>query len=160
MPELTTREELLAALEHERAVLLDLLPRFSDEQWRAMARDDGWTAHDIAAHLADSNYGLALMVLGELQPPLAFDESTGWMAGLDEFNEQRRQKNAGLPREKVLSRMAASFDHARRAIEATTDLDAPGPYGPVHTKGQWLRRIIQHTRMHRRDLEQLLAAQP
>jgi uncharacterized protein (TIGR03083 family) len=151
-----TREDLLAALERERAAMMDLLPPFAEERWRTAARDDGWTAHDIATHLADSNYGLALILLGEVPPPLALDESSGWMQGLDEYNEQRRQKNAALPREKVLSRMASAFDHARRAIEATDDLAAPGPYGPVHTKGQWLRRIVQHTKQHRRDLEQLL----
>jgi uncharacterized protein (TIGR03083 family) len=157
MATLTTREELLAALDHERAALLELLPRFSDEQWRTATREDGWTAHDIATHLADANYGLALMALGELSPPLQLDEETGWMAGLDEYNIERRAKNAALPREKVLSRTAKALDEARRAIEKIGDLDAPGPYGPVHTKRQWLQRIVYHTKMHRRDLEQLLS---
>src|SRR5690242_12195341 len=156
MATLTTREELLAALDQERARLLELLPRFSDEQWRTVTRDDGWTAHDIATHLADANYGLALMVLGELSPPLKLDETSGWMAGLDEYNLQRREKNAGLPREKVLSRTTNALEQARRAIDATDDMEAPGPYGPVHTKRQWLQRIVMHTRQHRRDLEQLL----
>jgi uncharacterized damage-inducible protein DinB len=156
MAELNTREELLAALEQERDALLSVLPRFSDEQWRAATRGDGWTAHDIATHLADANYGLALMALGELQPPLQFDERTGWMAGLDEYNQQRREKNAALPREKVLSRSAKALDEGRRAITTSDDLDAPGPYGPIHTTRQWLQRIILHTRQHRRELEQLL----
>ena len=155
MPTLATREELLATLDQERATILALLPRFSDDQWRTTTRADGWTVHDIAMHLADSNYGLALMVLGELQPAAKLNEQTGWMDVAD-LNEQRRQKNAALSREKVLSRMTSSFDHARRAIESTADFDAPGPYGPIHTKGQWLRRIVDHTREHHQDLEQLL----
>src|SRR3954452_19141858 len=150
-----TREDLLAMLEHERAALLELLPRFGDEQLHTAARADGWTAHDIATHLADSNYGLALMVLGEIPPALRVDEQTGWISP-DELNEQRRQKNETLPRAKVMSRMASSFDHARRAIETIDDYDAPGPLGPRHTKGQWLQRIVAHTREHRQDLEQLL----
>ena len=154
-----TREGLLTALGQERAALLDLLPRFSDEQWYTLARDDGWTAHDITMHLADSNYGLALIVLGEIPPPLKLDESSGWMDGLDEYNEQRRQKNATLTRDKALSRTKNALDHAQRAIESVDDLSAPGPYGPIHTKGQWLRRIVQHTRMHRRDLTQMIEVQ-
>jgi hypothetical protein len=156
MEQLQTREELLAAFEQERAALLDLLPRFSDEQWRS-TRDDGWTAHDIAAHLADANYGLALMARGELTPPLPLDQSTGWMAGLDAYNQARRDKNAELPREKVLSRSAKALEQARQTLEQIDDLDAPGPYGPAHTRRQLLQRIIRHTREHRLDLEQLLS---
>jgi uncharacterized protein (TIGR03083 family) len=151
----STREDLLAALERERAALLDLLPRFGDEQLRTATRADGWTAHDIAMHTADSNYGLALMVLGEIPPALRVDEQTGWISP-DELNEQRRQKNAALPRAKLMSRMASSFEHARRAIETIDDYDAPGPLGPRHTKRQWLKRIVDHAGEHRRDLEQLL----
>ncbi|MBK9713914.1 MAG: DinB family protein [Kouleothrix sp.] len=151
------REELLATLERERAALLDLLPRFGDEQWRTVTRADGWTAHDIAMHVADSSYGLALLALGEIAPTMQLNEQTGWMEVAD-LNQQRRQKNATLPREKVLSRLEGAFGHARRAIETIDDYGAPGPYGPVHTKGQWLRRIVDHAVEHRRDLEALLAA--
>ncbi len=155
MEQLQTREELLAAFEQERAALLDVLPRFSDEQWRS-TREDGWTAHDIAAHLADANYGLALMVRGDMPPPLPLDQSTGWMSGLDAYNQVRRDKNAELPREKVLSRSAKALEQARQTIEVVDDLDAPGPYGPLHTKRQLLQRIIKHTHDHRVELEQLL----
>lgn len=150
-----TRDELLAQLEHQRTAILELLPRFSDEQWRNATRDDGWTVHDIATHLADSNYGLALMVLGEIPTPLKLDESTGWMDVTD-LNEDRRQKNATLPREKVMSRMASSFDHARRAIASVADYDAPSPLGPTISNGRWLKRIVDHSGEHRADLEQLL----
>src|SRR5262249_44878404 len=98
MPDVPSREDLLATLERERAAMLELLPRFGDEQMRTAMRADGWTAHDIAMHTADSNYGLALMVLGELPPPLQINEQTGWM-NVDDLNERRRQKNAALPRE-------------------------------------------------------------
>lgn len=155
MATIPTRDELLAALEAERAAIFELLPRFGDERWRTATRSDGWTAHEIAAHLADANYGLALLVLGELQPTLPTNPTTGWMDP-DENNQQRREKNRSLPREKIASRMASAFEHARRAIETVRDVDAPGPYGPRHTKGQWLKRIIDHTREHRADLEALL----
>jgi uncharacterized protein (TIGR03083 family) len=154
MSELATRAELLEALAAERAALEGLAARFSDEAWRAATRADGWTAHDIAAHLADATYALALMALGELQPSMPLNER-GWME-VDDFNQQRRRKNAELPREKVVSRLSSSFDHARRAIEAADDLSAPGPYGPVHTRGLWLNRIVAHAREHRGDIEGLL----
>ena len=73
-------------------------------------------------------------------------------------NEQRRSKNAALPREKVMSRIAGAFDNARRAIETIEDYGAPGPYGPIHTKGQWLQRIVDHVDQHLHDLELLLGS--
>jgi hypothetical protein len=149
-----SRDALLTALDHERAALLALLPRFGEQQWRSAARADGWSAHDIACHVADSTYGLARMITGEIAPVLPLGE-TGWM-NPDELNEQRRQKNTELPREKVLSRTASAFEYARRALESTADFDAPGPYGAVHTKGMWFNRIVDHTRAHRVELEELL----
>jgi uncharacterized damage-inducible protein DinB len=154
MADETSRDTLLTSLQHEQNTLLDLLPRFSDEQWRTLARDDGWTVHDIVMHVADSTYGLSLMALGEIQPSLAINQRTGWM-DVDTLNEQRRQKNAALSREKAISRLVSAFDQARRAIQTTNDQDAPGPYGPIHTKGEWLQRMVHHVEEHRHDLEQM-----
>jgi hypothetical protein len=148
------RAELLAALDEERALLLELLPRFEDEEWRGRGRPDGWSAHEVAMHIADSTYGLALLALGELKPSLPLDAG-GWMDAA-ELNEQRRARSAGFPREKVMSRVSGAFDNARRAIATIEEFDAPGPYGAVHTRGQWLRRIVEHAREHRAELELML----
>ena len=150
-----TQADLLTRLEQERGMLLELLPRFGDEQWRAVTRNDGWTVHDIAMHIADSSYGLSLIVLGEVEPNLPLNPDTGWME-VDVLNEQRRQKNVGLTREKVMQRVAGSFDHTRRAIEHTDDLDAPGPLGSSRTKRDWLQRIVSHVESHRQELEDLI----
>lgn len=151
-----TRDSLLTTLEQERATLLALLPRFSDDQWYNRNHADGWSAHDIATHLADSTYGLARIVLGEIPPPMPLNPETGWMDGIDAYNEQRRQKNANLSREKVLERTTSAIDYARRAIETIDDFAAPGPFGPIHTKGMWLGQIVRHTQEHRHDIEQCL----
>ena len=155
MPEDTNQQQLVEALEQERARWQELLPRFSDEQWQSSQRADGWTAHDIVAHVADSNYGLALMALGEIKPQLPFNAEKGWME-VDGYNEQRRAKNASLPRAKITERLGTSFDHVRRAIEGTDDMEAPSPIGPVHTRGVWLRRIVRHNQEHRRELEEMV----
>lgn len=155
MPEDMNQQQLLAAVEQERARWQELLPRFSDEQWQTSQRADGWTAHDIVAHVADSNYGLALMVLGEIKPQLPFNAEKGWME-VDDYNEQRRAKNAALSRAKITERLGTSLDHVRRAIEGTDDMDAPSPIGPAQTRGMWLRRIVRHNQEHRRELEEML----
>ncbi|QFG27026.1 maleylpyruvate isomerase family mycothiol-dependent enzyme [Actinomadura sp. WMMB 499] len=38
----------------ERAALLDDLARLDDEQWRVPSLCEGWTVHDVAAHLVDT----------------------------------------------------------------------------------------------------------
>jgi hypothetical protein len=155
MPEEMNQQQLAGAIEQERARWLELLPRFNDEQWQLSQRADGWTAHDIVAHVADSNYGLALMALGEIKPQLPLNPETGWM-DVDDYNEQRRARNASLPRAKITERLSTSLDHMRRAIEGTDDMDAPSPIGPPHTMGTWLRRMVQHNQEHRQELEQMM----
>jgi hypothetical protein len=156
MAELETRDELAAALEQERLALAALLPRFDEGSWSTATRADGWSAHDVAAHLADSTYGLALLVLGEIAPSLELNEG-GWLKA-DDYNAERRAKNTALPRAKVEARLMSSFAHAQRAIAAGADLGGPGPYGPVHTRGRWLYRIVEHLHEHRTELEQMLEA--
>ncbi|WP_329287065.1 maleylpyruvate isomerase family mycothiol-dependent enzyme [Streptomyces sp. NBC_00691] len=38
----------------ERAALIDDLARLEDEQWREASLCDGWTVHDVLAHLVDN----------------------------------------------------------------------------------------------------------
>ncbi|MEV0296074.1 maleylpyruvate isomerase family mycothiol-dependent enzyme [Nocardia sp. NPDC050710] len=40
----------------ERAALIDDLARIDDEQWDEPSLCEGWTVHDVAAHLVDSAY--------------------------------------------------------------------------------------------------------
>lgn len=151
-----TREELLAEFEAASAALLAVLPRFTEEQWFAAERNDGWRVHDIVAHISDSNYALALMALGQLTPPRPLNEQTGWMDDIDSINQERREKNASLPREKVLDRTNKALAQVRSTIEQIEDLDGPGPFGPQITRRQILQRIVRHINEHCSELEELL----
>lgn len=154
MPAEFDQEALLAALDAEEAALQVALAHYGDTALTATARADGWTAHDIAAHLADSTYGLALMLLGEIPVSLPVDPQTGWISPHD-YNEQRRQKNTGLNREKLNQRMAGAFAAARRAAVAEAQPTAPGPTGESFTRADWHQRAIDHIRGHRAELEDL-----
>lgn len=154
----TVRAELLAALDREEAALAALLPRFDDAQWRDTGRDDGWSVHDVVAHVADSTYGLALMALGELPLTLDVDAAAGVATNVDALNAARRAKNAELPRAKVLSRLQSACGHARRAFTAL-DPAAPLAGRPDLRNEPWLRRIVDHIAAHRAELEQLQARQ-
>ena len=146
------RAALLTGLEEQRTQLLALLSQFSDEQWRGVAREDGWAIHDIAVHVADSTYGLALIALGEGREALPTDPTSGQVSPHD-FNEYRRQKNRELPREKLMSRMVAAFAAAQRALETVEDLDTPVNFGEGATKGRVLQRIVEHLAEHQGELQ-------
>lgn len=148
-----THDTLHQRLAEEQAELMQLLPSFSDQQWQSTHRDDGWTIHEIVGHLADSNYGLALMVLGEIPPAIPINDQ----GKLDPsgINESGRQRNASLPREKIMERLAKSFAHVQRAIDGSPDLHTAGPYGESMTRAMWLERIMDHMKDHRQELAAL-----
>ena len=150
------RAALITALDAESQQVLALLPQFSDQQWRTNSRADGWTAHDIAGHMADSTYGLALMLLGESTVNVPADPLTG-QADASVINQTRREKNRDLPREKVLSRMTAAFATARRAFDTVEDYATVVPFGQGVNKGWLMQRIIDHSVAHREELQALLA---
>jgi hypothetical protein len=151
------RTHLQNDLDGEYTALLALARAYSGDELGAATRADGWTAHDILAHIADATYGLALLTLGEAQPTLPTDPQTGYLSP-HEYNEQRRQKNATLSAEKVMSRLESAFATAGRAIADTPDLAANGPYGPPTTRRDWLQRIVDHARSHREELTELLVS--
>jgi uncharacterized damage-inducible protein DinB len=149
------RAALLAALESEAAILQRLLDGCSDEVLHERVRLDGWSAHAILAHIADSTYGLALMITGDIPVTLQTDETVGWVSP-HEYNEQRRQKNATLSRAKLNERLAGGFAAARRALEQEQQAEAPGPTGGQFTRGDWHGRVVEHIQGHRAELEALI----
>lgn len=152
------RETLRAAFEAERSALMSVIGRLQVEQWESLKRDDGWIAHDIVMHLADTNYGLALMAQRKTLPWMSFDRQRGWFdqAQVDLMNQERREKNKGLPLEKVLSRTEKSLDEVAAAIDTVEDLDAESPLDASISTGVMLRRIVRHMAEHRSELEYLL----
>jgi uncharacterized damage-inducible protein DinB len=152
------RDTLRAAFEAERKALLAVINRLQADQWHSLAREDGWTAHDIVTHLADTNYGLALMAQRKTLPSMSFDSQRGWFdqAQVDQMNQDRREKNKDLPLEKVLSRTEKALDEVAAAIEAVEDLEAESPLDGSISNGTMLRRIVRHMAEHRSELEVLV----
>ena len=156
---MTTQATLLQSLATEEQELEALLARIGDEQWATLRRPDGWSIGEIAGHIGDSCYGMALMA--ERAAPIegAPTDSAGRL-DINAINEQRRAKHATMSREKLLGRVRGGFAETRRAIEQTADADlsGPGPFGPNPTKGDWLRLIIDHTSAHRKEIEDVVGA--
>lgn len=145
---LPTRAQILAAYDAEEAALQVLLGRISDQQWNGLVRSDGWTIHDIVAHIGESAYGLAR--LASVRPSITVD-----LAGL---NEQHRQKSRSLERAKVEQRLTSGFGAARALLATDMDLSDTlvGGLFPGVTVGALLFGIATHSAEHRQQIEELL----
>ncbi len=148
--ETPNREEILAAYDAEETALRELVGRISDMQWGGLVRGDGWTIHDIVAHIGEAAYGLARVAA--VRPDMTLD--------LDQLNEQRRQKSRVLGRVEVEGRLASGFAAGRALLATDVDLRdtlAGGPF-PGVSVGALLMRLATHSAEHRREIEALLAA--
>jgi hypothetical protein len=156
-----TRERLLRVLDGQIqktdrliAALLARGPAAFDRP----ARDDGWTAKEILAHMAWGYLGLLTLAEGQAPPGSeagAFD--------LDAFNETQRQKAASLPLADVLARLATARARLQAAIEATPEDDygrvVHTPWMGDHSLGQFLMFPALHEGGHRQEIERWQAAQ-
>jgi uncharacterized protein (TIGR03083 family) len=142
-----TREQILAAYDAEEAALKALFARVGDEQWSGPTRDDGWTVHDIVAHIGDTAHGLSSVI--RMTP-----EQIG---GLDihALNQQRREQNKTRPRAEVEQHVSSGFATARKAASPDLNLAAASPI-PGRSVGQLLYAIALHAAGHRQEIEALL----
>jgi hypothetical protein len=151
-----TREGIVAALEEEREALTALVGGISDEQW-TRTRDDGWTIHDIVAHIGDAAFGLGrLAVMASQQPPSGPTQSREEIvAGINRRNDERRAKLAAMSRADIEGRIATGFNEAIKSVGKLGDLDTPA-VGPAPTVGGLLMRAAKHSEEHRAQIEAIL----
>ncbi|MBC8078121.1 MAG: DinB family protein [Chloroflexales bacterium] len=152
-----THEGIVAALETEQRALEALAGRVDDEQW-LLARADGWTVHDIVAHVGDSAFGLGVIALraSQVPPGGAPPDRDAIMATINRRNDERRVKLAALSRAEIEGRIATGFSQAIKATGQVADLQSPSGGGPAATVGGLLMRAAQHSSEHRQEIEDLL----
>lgn len=93
----------------ERAALADDLERLADDQWRTASLCDGWSVHDVAAHL----------VANALATPFGLVRGMVWARGNFE-----RMTQEGVDRHRGPA-LALLLVIAGRAV-AMADLEGPG----------------------------------
>lgn len=80
----------------ERAALADDLERLSDEQWREPSLCEGWSVHDVAAHLVDNARATPFgVVWAMVRARLNFDRQ----------NQQGMERNRGATPRETLSHL-------------------------------------------------------
>lgn len=162
-----TRQVILDGLDEEQGALMDLLSRFSDEEWRLLTRDDGWSVHDVAAHIADvylatvAASGLARHLFKEIVG-VTLPMMPDGRVNVERLNMLRYQVNRGLSRQQVLQRLAEACKMVTETMHTLDDdrLEGPGPYGPPETMLEWFNAMILHSREHRLQLEHIYATRP
>src|SRR5579859_165982 len=128
-------------------------------EWSAAAGGgyEGWTCHDLLAHLSSSEAALARVAAASTEPapPRAepFDA--------DRWNASQLRKRAGTSPQDLL----AEFDvGTTRLVEALTDLDLSKPVHAGAFAGRPLREamaeMLEHQRRHLDDLRTALHRHP
>lgn len=130
---LTTREELLAALDDLRGEIERVVAAAGEERASRPGAFDGWSLKDVVAHLT----GWRLMTAARLEAGLTgIEPAAPWPAHLHEdddtdainawFYETSRDK----PLEQVMRESRETFDRCRRAIAALPEeaLFQPGHF--------------------------------
>ncbi len=146
--DILTRDGLAGTIRAEQAALKLLLTAINDDDWATRTREDGWTIHDLVGHIADSLFGINMLVRGQLPQ--------GQVLDMDAINAQRRERNLSISRAEIETKLANGFDTVLATVQELPDLDAPGPFGPEQTLGWWLSVTAHHTGEHRAQLEQIL----
>jgi len=157
-----TRQTMLADLAAEQTALMDFVSRVSDEEWRTLTRDDGWSIHDIVAHIADvylttvATSGVARRspraVLAVTLPMLPSGR-----VNTERLNMIRYETNRKLSRDEVMERLAEAFELLSETVNGLKDkqLNGPGPFGLPETMLDWFNAAIVHHRRHRLQLEHI-----
>nr|WP_205687326.1 maleylpyruvate isomerase family mycothiol-dependent enzyme [Cellulomonas endophytica] len=124
----TTRRELTAAVVRARAALADDLAGLDQAQWRRPSLCDGWTVHDVVAHLVAA----------------ARTGRWAWLRSIaaarfdaDLHNARRLAQHRGADPAETLARFRATVD---------------GPAGPTGHTAAWLGEVLVHGEDVRRPL--------
>ena len=160
-----TRQAILDGLIEEQLALMNLVTRLSNQEWHTLTRNDGWSVHDIVAHIADAHL-FALAISGSTShPSQALLETTlpiraNGEIDTDRLNILRYSVNQRFSRAEVMSRLTKAFALLRETVEALQDdqLTTPGPYGPPRTILEWFNDTVLHSREHRLQLEHICAS--
>jgi uncharacterized protein (TIGR03083 family) len=126
--------------------------------WSAPAAGyDGWTCHDLLAHLSSSEVSLPAVVESATQPPREGAEPFD----ADRWNRSQVRRRADKDPQDLLNEFDAG---TTRLVEVLTDTDLTkkvtiGAY-PGYTIGEAMAEMLDHQRHHLEDLRSSLHAHP
>lgn len=102
-------DEIWAAIDDHRLRTADLLDSLSNDEWRHPSLCDGWTVHDVAAHLTLQQIGLRDALLGAIRHP----------GGINRMIRESAKRRAGLSRQEIVAEIRRTVGSRRRNIGVT-----------------------------------------
>lgn len=126
--------------------------------WSAPADGyEGWTCHDLLAHLSSSEASLAAVAMSSTQEPKAGAEPFD----ADRWNRSQVRKRAEKDEQELLN----EFDHGTtQLIDVLADMDLGKPVNvgafPGYTVGAAMAEMLEHQRKHLHDLREALHSHP
>lgn len=116
----TTRDEVIAAMDDFKADVDTFVASVKEDQWATVVYESGWNARQLLCHLA-STAGIAGFVLTLARAPVPAGMGGGEGFDNDAFNAQQVQARQGKPLENVLNEIRDTLDRDRRVVSAAPD---------------------------------------
>ena len=147
-----TRERILRILDAQAEKTARTIAGLDEAALNLPARDDGWTAKEILAHMASGHEGMLALAQG-----LIPSEKASGVFDLDAHNEAQRQRTHDLPLTDVLILLDRARQEVRAYIQQVDEADlnqiVRTPWMGDHPKGQFLIYPALHEGGHRAELE-------
>ena len=147
-----TRERILRILDAQAEKTARAIAGLDEATLNLPARDDGWTAKEILAHMASGHEGMLALAQGR-----GPSEQVSGAFDLDAHNEAQRQRTHDLPLAEVLVLLDQARQKVRAYVEQVgeTELNqiVSTPWMGDHPQGQFLIYPALHEGGHRAELE-------
>jgi uncharacterized damage-inducible protein DinB len=160
---MSTRAQTLAEqVEQATDTAIAAIATFSDAQWHATSRDEGWPVGFVAWHIGDAPYAVMDLVKtvanGQQPPPMTAEQ-------LDGINAQKLAAHAGTGKREAIDQLRTNGAIIADGIRSLSDeqLDrtaALAMVGGRSLSAQWLieNGIIGHIRSHLASMQAAVGA--
>jgi hypothetical protein len=150
-------EQLAAQLEQANNDVIATIEGLTDDQWKAVTEEEGWSVGVLAHHIAASHGGISGLVQalahGQPVPPLTMDM-------INAGNAQHAQQFANVSKDETLELLRSGGTQAVAALRGLNDeqFDRSGQLlgGTVTCQQITENILINHPRSHLKSIKKAL----
>ncbi|HEY0739788.1 MAG TPA: DinB family protein [Herpetosiphonaceae bacterium] len=128
-PQVTTKAELLAAIERSWSRFDAAFEQLSEDQLQIPTDDQGWTVKDHLVHIGVWERSMVFFLQGKPRhEALGVDQQLYVQGGDDAINAVIMEQRKDLPLAEVLAELRATHRELLALLEPLTDADLQQPY--------------------------------